>query len=172
MEEEENEVLRGIKELQECPLLDTYHYTNQELNMDLLCNSYAKKNKTKLVYGSSIKTNLEQMIIKTLHKEKPDKLYYKILLKDNSKAFWIRLSDKTILNQILEFKNKKENFYIGLSFYKDINGIHNIVDKILLPESKEVPKLFLINFKELEQRKINPDDIYFFWVNILDIRYE
>jgi hypothetical protein len=171
-EERENDFLRGINELNECAMLDLYHYTPEELNMDLLCSAYARKNKTKLVYGSSIKTDIERIILKTSKKEQANKLYFKILLKDSTKALWIRLSDRILLNKLLEYKNTKENFYIGLSFYKDMNGVQNVLDKILLPEQKEIPKLFLLKFKELEKREISSEDIYFFFVQILDLRYE
>jgi hypothetical protein len=171
-EEQEDEFLRGILPLSECPMLEIYQYNNKELNLDVLCSVYANKNKTKFVFGSAVKTDLENIILKTLKKENTNQFYFKVLLKDESKAFWIRLSDRYILNQLLEYKNKQEGFYIGLSFYKDVDGIYNITDKILLPKQKEIPKLFLINFKDLEKRKIIPEDIFFFWVKILDLRYE
>jgi hypothetical protein len=53
-----------------------------------------------------------------------------------------------------------------------MNGVQNVLDKILLPEQKEIPKLFLLKFKELEKREISSEDIYFFFVQILDLRYE
>ncbi len=172
-EDQQNEYMRGFMDIKECPQLETYHFTNQELDLDLICSAYAKKEKLKLVYASSVLTDLSLAIRKTIKKESQNTINYKLLLKDNTRAFWIYISDTKLLNDLLEIKNKNENFYIGLSFYKNTDGIVNVRDKILFWNQKDIPQLFVINYTDLEKRKnLYSEDIYFFWVKIIDIRYE
>ncbi|MCS7205977.1 MAG: hypothetical protein NZ853_09775 [Leptospiraceae bacterium] len=171
-EEYQVEYLKSIYNIKECPRLEMYLYTPSELDLDWVCSAYEKKNKTKLVYASSVVSDLERQIHKASQQLRSNQTYYKVLLKDETKAFWIRLSNRQILNSLLEYKNKNQNFYIGLSFYKR-DFVENVPDKILILDSKEVPRLFLRSFLEMEKKKyLSSDDIYFFFVQVLDVRYE
>lgn len=172
-EDKELEYLKGINSLEECKRMEIYNYTNEELNLDLICSAYEKKNKLKLLYVSPVKTDMELQISKLQKFEIPNQLLYKVLLKNKETSFWIYVTDRNILNQLLEYKNQKENFYIGLSFEKRNQSIQNIVNKVLFLPQQEIPKLFVKDFTDLERnKKIFPEDLWFFWVNVLDVRYE
>lgn len=172
-EERELEYLKGIYEFEECRKLEVYNFTNEELDLDLLCSAYEKKNKLKLLYVSSVKTNLELQTRKSQKTEFSDKVLYKVLLKNEDSTFWIYLTDQKLLNQLLEYKEQNANFYIGLSFEKRNRVIQNITNKILLLEQKDIPKLFVIKYNELEKKStFYPEDLWFLWVKVLDLRYE
>lgn len=168
----QEEYLKNLQEIQECPRLEMYLYAQQELDMDVLCRSFEKKNRVKLVYAGSVVSDFERVVAKTLQNPETRRTNYKVLLKDSTKAFWIRLSDRKILHQILEYRDKDESFYIGLSFTKQ-KYPENIPDRVILLPQKDVPRLFVTNFMEIEKKKIiRSDDIYFFNVKFLEIRYE
>ncbi len=172
-EEKELEYLKGIYPIEECRKMEIYHYSKEELSLDFICSAYEKKNKLKLLYVSSVKTDLELQVSKLQKYEITNQILYKVLLKNKETSFWIYVTDRGILNQLLEHKNQKESFYIGLSFEARSQSIQNIVDKVLFLPQKEIPKLFVINFSDLEKnKKMNPEDVWFFWVNVLDVRYE
>ncbi|MFN3603898.1 MAG: hypothetical protein ACK4UJ_04215 [Leptonema sp. (in: bacteria)] len=171
-EDKEIEYLKEIYPVEECIKLPVYNYTSEDLDLDQLCSAYEKKNKTKLLYVSSVKTNLDKQVNKNQKYDITGEVVYKFLLKNEDTSFWIYTTDQKLLNQLLEYKNQGENFYIGLSFDKK-NQFQSTLNKILFLKQKEIPKLFLVNYKELEKRtKIYSDDIWFFWVRILDMRYE
>lgn len=172
-EERELEYLKGIYDFEECRKLEVYNYTNEELDLDLLCSAYEKKNKVKALYISSVKTNLELQIRKSQKTEFFNNVLYKVLLKNEDSSFWVYLTDQKLLNQLLEYRDQNANFYIGLSFEKRNQKIQNITNKILFLEQKEIPKLLIVKYNELEKKsKFYPEDIWFLWVKILDLRYE
>ncbi len=171
-EELENEYVKGILDLKECQIFEIYYYTLQELDLDFICTSFERKNKIQLVYASPVVTNLSTVIRKS-QKNESNEITYKVLLKDEASTFWLRLTEKHILNQIMDYKIKNEGFYIGISFYKSFNTLQNITNKILFLSQKDVPKLFINNFETIKnQNSIDPEDIHIFWVKVLDIRYE
>ncbi len=171
-DENKYEFIKGTSELSECIKMSLFMYTNKETNLEVICKSYSLKNKTKNIYTSNVISDLDFVIQKIVHRQDYNKTYYKFLIKDSKSAFWISVSDRKIVNELLEYKNKKEEFYIGLSFYKDFESIKAIPDKIVFPKPDNIPELFLTSYNQIKNIRPNSEDLWFFFVKILDMRYE
>lgn len=153
--------------------IPTTSFSRTELNLESLSTAYPAMMKQKISSYDPIISNLGKSISNSLDLKKGTGSYqYKILVKNKTNSFWLPVRHPGVIKKIRQQQNKE--FFIGLHIKKTptTRQVVTFPHPIYIREYSNVPRLFITSWQHLHKLsldRINPEDVWFMKVKLLEI---